>query len=146
MKRLLIACLALAATTALAKPKPTKVEPALPPPQAEALEESDVRMGEEIAKVCVNNPANGETYGGRDNVYVVDAKDGSHAFLHFAGDCEFNGLMFAQTIAPSTSDGCLAKGDALIVSDAFGGTMRCEITKLNAWRPESRNFPDEPSN
>ena len=145
MKRLMIACLALAATSALAKPKPTKVEPVLPPPPAEAFEDSDVRMGEEIAKVCVNNPTNGETYDGRDNVYVVEAKDASHAFLRFAGGCEFNALMFAQTIAPSTTDGCLAKGDALIVSDAFGGTKRCEISKINAWHAEKQNLPDEPS-
>lgn len=141
MKRILIVCAALAAATPiLAKEKKPKAEPA--PPPAIAYENDDMKMGAALEQVCVATPMTVETYDGKDNLAIVEAADGSHAFLHLRGECNFNALMFAQSIAPKSGD-CLGAGDAIVVTDSFGGSRECTVAQVNAWHPERDNLPDE---
>lgn len=140
MKRLLIVCAALAAATPLlAKDKKPKAEPPAPP--AIAYENDDMKMGDVLDQVCVASPMSVETYDGKDNLAIVEATDGSHAFLHLRGDCNFNSLMFAQSIAPK-SGSCLSAGDSIVVTGSFGAPRECSIAQINAWHPERDNLPD----
>jgi len=141
MKRILLACAVLAAALAAEarEPKKKPPEPAAP---AEAYESSDARMGEALSAVCLPSPARCETYDGRDNLLIAEAADGSHAFLHLSGDCNFNLLMFAQSFTPKTPDGCLKAGDAITVADSFGAAHECRITQINQWKPEATYLPD----
>jgi hypothetical protein len=135
MNRALIVCAALAAATAVHARAPKK--PAAPAEPAENYEISDVRLGEEMSSACLPTPLNYEPYDGRNNLLIVETTDQSHAFLQLTGDCKFNTLMFASSIAAKTADGCVKAGDSIIVADSFGGAHECRISKISRWNPDA---------
>lgn len=135
MKRVLIFCAALAAATAVHARAPKK--PAAPAEPVEKYEVNDVRLGAEMTSVCLPTPMNYETYDGRNNLLVVDTAEQMHAFLQLAGDCNFNTLMFADSISAKTPDGCVKAGDSIIVADSFGGRRECRITRIFEWNPDA---------
>ena len=144
MKWSLIACAALvAATPALAKRKEKPAEEPPPPAPTEIYENSDIRMGETMTEACVGAMLTGETYDGRDGVYIIATEGGGYAFLHFKAGCTFNAMMFAEKATPRAADGrCLKPGDAIAFSDSFGGVAVCEISQVNSWHPEREALPE----
>lgn len=135
MKRILLVCGVLAVISA-AHARPPK-KPAAPAAPVETYDVSDIRLGEAMDAVCLKTPMKYEPYDGRDNLLIVGAADESSAFLQLSGDCKFNTLMFAASIAPKTADGCVKAGDALVVNDSFGASRECEIKKINKWNPDA---------
>lgn len=135
MKRVLVLCAALAAATAVHARAPKK--PAAPAEPAENYEVNDVRLGAEMPSVCLPTPMNFEPYDGRNNLLIVETAEQTHAFLQLAGECNFNTLMFADSISAKTPDNCLRAGDSIVVADSFGGKRECRVTKISEWNPDA---------
>lgn len=146
MKWQLIACAALIvvapAYAKRGKEKPVE-EPPAPPAPTEVYENSDMRMGEQASEACLGETVTGETYDGRDGVYIVQTEEGAHAFLHFAEGCPFNAMMFAASATPRAAGGaCLKPGDSIEFSDGYGGVTTCKVTQINVWRADLEALPD----
>lgn len=140
MKLIYFVCAALAAASAAYARAPKKSAPPAEP--SETVKVNDVRLGEKLDSVCVPKPMSYEPYDGRDNLLIIEAKDHSSALLQLSGGCNFNMLMFAESIAPKTSDGCMTVGDDIVVADSFGAAHECKVAHINQWSPDKTYLKD----
>ena len=95
----------------------------------------DVRLGEEVSKVCFNRSIDGfgET---TDDTVVLKRGVSDEYIVEVFGVCQ--DLDFAQRIALDSHSSCLRRNDYLIVSDSIAGSDpngldRCSIRKIHKW-------------
>lgn len=99
---------------------------------------NDVRLGEEVSKICFNRNIDGFSNATRDTV-VLDAGPSKDYIVQVKGACST--LRYAQSIAIDSTLSCVTRGDYLLVSDsAFSlddgtgmGPDRCMIDKIHKW-------------
>ena len=107
----------------------------------------DVRLGEEVNKICFNRNIDGFSNNTRDTV-VLSAGPSKDYIVEVRGICP--NLRYAQSIGIDTSQSCVTRGDYLVVSEsAFpSGTSsamspdRCLIDKIYKWDKRAKETKD----
>jgi len=137
MKRFALALLAGAVLTACASAPSERRERGL---DAYA---DDARLGEETNRICFASNIDGFSMNERETVllhegrerYMVEVTPGCHDLEH------------AEAIAIDNTMSCITPGDAIIVSQAMGGTFgtqRCLITEIREWNRKAEQEVKEP--
>lgn len=107
----------------------------------------DVRLGEEVDRICF--ASNIDSFEQTDRRTVVVEEGNDHYLIEVFGSC--HNLRVAQSLAIDTTGSCLRRGDALLVSDsAFGfnkrdahTTSRCTISRIYDWDPKAEVPEDD---
>lgn len=104
----------------------------------------DVRLGEQVSKICFASRIDGFGQTTRDTVIVEEGRD--HYLIETHGTC-FN-LKNAHRIGVKNSSSiCLRSGDRLLVSDSmFDVRSRldfssCTIKSIYRWAPKAQPAP-----
>lgn len=106
-------------------------------PKGIAAFADDVRLGEEVSKICFNRNIDGFSSATRDT--VVLSAGPSKDYIVEVNAC--HNLRFAQLVAIDSSLSCVTRSDILLVSEsAFSlddgkgmGPDRCFIKKIHKW-------------
>ena len=105
----------------------------------------DVRLGEEVSKVCFNRSIDGfgET---TDDTVVLKRGVSEEYIVEVFGVCQ--DLDFAQRIALDSHSSCLRRNDYLVVSDSIAGSDpngldRCSIRKIHKWDSDAEAEAEE---
>lgn len=105
----------------------------------------DVRLGEQVSKICFASRIDGFGETTRDTVVVEEGRD--HYLIETHGTC-FN-LAHAQRLGVKNSSSiCLRSGDKLLVSDSMFDVRRkldfgsCTIKSIYKWDPKAQPEPE----
>ncbi len=97
----------------------------------------DPRLGEPVASICFASNIDGFSMNERNTVLLHEG--GDRYMVELFGSCP--DLEFAQSVGVVAASSCLSKGDALVVSDTFGGgsaqPRRCSVREIRAWNPKA---------
>lgn len=108
----------------------------------------DVRLGEEVSKICFNRTIDGFSNAKRDTVVLSGVGNKDH-IVEVGGVC--TNLRHAQSIAIDSTLSCVTRGDYLLVSEsAFSindgtgmGPDRCIIKKIHKWDKKANRKKEE---
>ena len=108
----------------------------------------DVRLGEQVDKICFNRNIDGFSNAGRKTVILSSGVNKDY-MVEVRGVC--TNLPHAQSIGIDASMSCVRRGDYLIVSDsAFSlddgigfGPDRCYIDRIHKWDKKANRDKDE---
>lgn len=103
---------------------------------AEAADQGDPRIGEEVDKICFRSTINSwRTVDDLDDVVLLQRGVNDWYYVELIGACSNRILRTALEIGIGgrPSGACVASGDIIVVRDNPAATRRCAVQRIYRW-------------
>ncbi len=112
---------------------------------AETADDADLRIGEEVDKICFRSTINSwRTVDDLDDVVLLQRGVNNWYYVDLIGGCSNRILRtaLAISIGGRPSGACVTSGDVIVVRDNPAASRRCVVQRIYRWDDDAAKASD----